>query len=196
MPSIAPQPDWWVISDTHFQHKNINRYCWRTTPAYPTPEAVDQLMYSNWRSLVGKRDTILHLGDLCFWDQGEPIPEMAELPGRKILLRGNHDNYKDEWYEDHGFEVLKDEEIHVRYNHPLALVDVVFSHYPKRHLLPKTVNIHGHVHNNPHEGSSAHINVSVETTHFAPVRLEKVLDKVVWHYSNDITSEGSRRKRR
>lgn len=154
-------------------------------------------MYANWHGLVKPEDTILHLGDLCLWDQGEPIPEMAALPGRKILLRGNHDNYKDEWYEDHGFEVLKEEEIFSRYDHPeCGVFEVIFSHYPKHPLLPKTANIHGHVHNNPHTATPVHLNVSVEMTHFAPVKLQKVLDKVAWHMKRDITGERSRKKGR
>ena len=183
---VEPQPDWWVISDTHWRHRNINKYAWRTTPMFPTPRAVDQLMYSNWRALVKPEDTILHLGDLCFWNQGEPIPEMRELPGRKLLIKGNHDNYRDSWYADHGFEVVAQqrEDIRFRWNDPNGMVDVIMSHYPIHPLLEGAVNVHGHRHNNPGLSTPSHINVSVELTHFAPVRLSKVLEKVCWHHFN------------
>lgn len=165
------------IPTSDFQHKNINRYCHRTTPMFPTPAAVDSLMYSNWRALVRPQDRILHLGDLCKWDQAEPIPEMRELPGKKSLVLGNHDNYRREWYEDHGFEIVDPKDI--AFVHEGLLVHL--THYPMENLIPDEVNIHGHVHNNPHRSTPWHLNVSVEVTHYAPLPFKDAIEKVAYH---------------
>lgn len=185
----------WIISDTHFGHKNINRYCNRTTPAYPTPEAVDGLMVTNWNALVKPTDTILHLGDLCHWGDGHEVPMLRHLTGRKLLLKGNHDNYRDEWYADHGFEVVTEDEIAFSHSHPMSQRPFVvhLTHYP-RPPYNSMVNIHGHVHNNPHHSTPQHLNVSVELTHFAPLPFDDALEKVCCHASKDITSRRTKRK--
>lgn len=172
----------WIISDTHFGHKNISKYCWRTTPTCPTPAAVDALMINNWTASVQPNDTILHLGDLCKWDQGEFMQELYDLPGKKYILRGNHDLYPDKWYADHGFEILSLSDTAFAHHCELGEAIVQMTHYPTQ-IPNDAVNIHGHTHNNPHHSTPSHLNVSVELTHFAPVRLERAVEKVMWHHT-------------
>ena len=50
--------DTWIISDTHFFHENIRRYCNR-------PENWQELIIKNWNDLVSPDETILHLGDFA-----------------------------------------------------------------------------------------------------------------------------------
>jgi calcineurin-like phosphoesterase family protein len=164
------------------QHKNINRYCWRTTPHFPTPESVDRLMVDNWRAFVQSTDTILHLGDLCHWGDAREVPMLHELTGRKLLLKGNHDNYKNRWYADHGFEVVELGELDFHHVCEMGEATVRFTHYPLSPLPPQTTNMHGHVHNNPYHSTPSHLNLSVEVTHYAPVPLQKALDKVMWSH--------------
>ncbi len=49
----------------------------------------------NWRSTVGENDIVLMPGDISWAMRlGEAVPDLewlAALPGRKVLLRGNHD---------------------------------------------------------------------------------------------------------
>jgi len=170
----------WLISDTHVGHRNINTYCWRLTPAFSTPEAVDALMLANWHALVQPDDTILHLGDLCKWGKGEPMPELKALPGNKLLLKGNHDLYADEWYEDHGFTIVEPGQMDFKVDE----VTVRFTHHPvhTKEILPWEVNVHGHVHNNPHWSSPSHLNVSVELTHFAPLLLDRAISNLIWNH--------------
>jgi len=47
----------WLISDTHFGHKNIVQYQQR-------PESHEVIMLSEWIDAVGEHDDILHLGDV------------------------------------------------------------------------------------------------------------------------------------
>lgn len=51
----------------------------------------------NWRALVGTEDSVVVAGDLC-WGMNlkECLPDfkfLDSLPGKKLLLKGNHDYY-------------------------------------------------------------------------------------------------------
>ncbi|MBQ7525568.1 MAG: metallophosphoesterase [Abditibacteriota bacterium] len=61
----------------------------------------------NWESVVKSEDTVLVCGDISWAltrDEAEPdIDFVANLPGRKILIRGNHDY----WWRRGDFNKLK-----------------------------------------------------------------------------------------
>ena len=52
-------------------------------------------IFSSWRERVSEEDCVLLPGDFCWAmqldDALESIAEIAELPGKKVLTRGNHD---------------------------------------------------------------------------------------------------------
>ena len=89
-PILIPQPRW-VISDTHFGHENILQYCpWRQTWASSLAEH-DAALIAAWQACVQPNDWVLHLGDFCLGPR-ESIANLRRLlPGRIILVRGNHD---------------------------------------------------------------------------------------------------------
>src|SRR6266704_1162866 len=74
----------YVISDTHFGHHNIVRYCHR-------PQDHDQLMLDRWRATVPPQATVLHLGDVIFRNPALVPAMLATLPGRIHFIPGNHD---------------------------------------------------------------------------------------------------------
>lgn len=51
----------WIISDTHFGHANIIKYCNRPFTNVTTMNAT---LIRNWKALVKNDDTIWHLGDV------------------------------------------------------------------------------------------------------------------------------------
>lgn len=134
-----------VISDTHFGHTNS----WQKftladgSPLRPftSTEEMDETMIERWNAKVQPHDTVYHLGDVVI--NRKSLPLIKRLNGRKILVRGNHDIFRDEDYRDVGFEQIHGVRVFVD--------KFIFSHIP---LHPDCVserfkvNVHGHLHAN------------------------------------------------
>ena len=178
----------WLISDTHFGHDNIVRFQQR-----PTNHEV--IMASEWIRRVREEDQILHLGDVAF-GRGGRIPRwldvIGRLPGQKFLILGNHDDPSKYDYAKAGFDIVP-EFIHegVAFSHRPVARRMVFDDLHRRPFDAEEsplldadwlVNIHGHTHSNnwnpDHDGTPlgdrAYLNVCVEHTGLAPVRLGNV----------------------
>jgi calcineurin-like phosphoesterase family protein len=168
----------YVISDTHWLHDNIVKYCGR-------PEDHNDRMVKNWNSVVGPDDVVLHLGDLAYgvrdYDTGGQDqektkwmlnPYISVLNGHKYLIKGNHDNFPDSWYEDLGFTIV-DSYFSVRYRKQR----VTFTHVPVVLTYKNEINCHGHVHNTSFSGlTKRHLNMSVEVIDYTPKLITKALD--------------------
>lgn len=61
----------------------------------PGWEGHPQVFFDRWRETVGERDLVLVPGDVSWAmrleDAMPDLEDIAALPGRKVLLRGNHD---------------------------------------------------------------------------------------------------------
>lgn len=163
-------PDTWIISDTHFFHVNVGRYCNR-------PDNWQELIIKNWNDRISPQDTVLHLGDFSFGRRSnfDGLTEM--LPGKMILLRGNHDRLSRTRYESRGVSICNSP-IRVEFNNHIK---VIFSHRPIVPLDEGWINLHGHVHNCPPPpgGSplgSNHINMSIEVRDYRPWRLGEIIN--------------------
>jgi calcineurin-like phosphoesterase family protein len=79
-----------LVSDSHYNHTNILKYCERP---FDTVEEMNQTLIDNWNSVVGKEDHIYHLGDFSFRgiDALNPLLEDGVLNGHIHLILGNHD---------------------------------------------------------------------------------------------------------
>lgn len=162
--------DTWIISDTHFRHKNIIKYANR-------PMNHDNLMMKNWKELVKPTDPILHLGDVHVWygpDKEVAAAAVASLPGDKFLILGNHDEDA-VWHIKHGFSVFSNSSIKVTIDDK----KILFSHYPEYKDLDWDINIHGHIHINGYppecDPTRDYRNVSIEVMGYKPVRLHQIL---------------------
>ncbi len=163
---VGVPPEFWIISDTHFGHRNIYGYTGR-------PADAEERMVANWRALVADEDTIVHLGDLALMDLDRLAQILAGLPGHLLLLPGNHDRQKPETYERLGIATIP----------PFTLSHlgwtVAFTHAPHPELVAvphrQRLNVHGHIHERL-AGDLRLINVGVEWTDYAPVRIEHVID--------------------
>jgi calcineurin-like phosphoesterase family protein len=72
-------------SDLHLGHRNIIRYCNRP---FKNVNEMDDILISNWNSIVREEDTVYHLGDFAFKDADMYL---KELNGNILFVRGNHD---------------------------------------------------------------------------------------------------------
>ena len=75
-------------SDTHFNHANIIKFCNRP---FKDVEQMNDVMIANWNSVIGKDDTVFHLGDFCLGSAAEWTKILDRLNGKIYLIMGNHD---------------------------------------------------------------------------------------------------------
>ena len=92
----------YITSDTHFAHKNILEY--ENRPFKDLSDMREQLIL-NWNSVVSEDDIVIHLGDFGMCNKETATEILTRLNGKKILIKGNHDNHSDQWFLDAGFDV-------------------------------------------------------------------------------------------
>lgn len=86
----------WIISDTHFNHKNILGFTdsegkkFRGDLFKDVSDMNEQMIY-NWNSVIKPEDKVYHLGDVYFGSQPEADAILSRLMGKKRLIVGNHD---------------------------------------------------------------------------------------------------------
>lgn len=93
--------DIWFVSDTHFGHKNIIKYCGRP---YADTGEMDAALLDNWNKVVKPEDTVWHLGDVAFHNH----EIIGQLNGFINLVPGNHDHerrkkvepFVDKWHDE------------------------------------------------------------------------------------------------
>lgn len=162
----------YLISDTHFNHEKIATYCDR-------PLDFTVRLINNWKQTVTDSDCVIHLGDVFIgksagWREIYPL-----LPGRKILVRGNHDRQRScTWWMDHGFSFACDS---------MTFRGALLTHEPYPGPTDK-LNIHGHQHNIWHgfhcDGGKApsshpYFNqrlFAVEYTNYMPIEFDKFVN--------------------
>lgn len=164
----------YFISDTHFHHSNIIKYCNRP---FKDINEMNETIISNRNSSITKDDIVYHLGDFCLSNDDEIKNIFNRLNGNKILIRGNHDRKPVKFYENIGFEVL---------THALIVLDeykLMLSHVPLPDVKVPVgyINLHGHIHNKKisddypkNYSENRHINLSVDSTDFKPVSLGEI----------------------
>jgi calcineurin-like phosphoesterase family protein len=176
------------ISDTHFSHDNIIKYCNR-----PFKNSMDMnpVLWEGMLEADRAGKTIIHTGDFIFHHNVTIIPEFKNKD-KHIIVLGNHD--KPEWikryypkvfgtilgttdtWRTHAFQIVVDS------------TPILLSHEPQQQLKGCGYNIYGHHHNNMFKDpsyfmreyewvfdSSQHLNVSVELTNYKPVSFQEAI---------------------
>jgi len=181
-----------VISDHHLGHTNS----WEKfklsdgSPLRPftSTEEMNETMIERHNAKVKEQDTVYFLGDVVI--NKKYLELVKRMNGRKILVRGNHDIFKDEDYRSVGFEQMHGVRVFVD--------KFILSHIP---LHPDCVterfkvNVHGHLHANEVKmpwGVNADRNeiiyadfpdprylcVSVEHTNYEPLHFDEVQARI------------------
>ena len=125
----------WLITDTHWNHKMLVDEGHR-------PADFEAQIAKNWRKAVMLQDTVIHLGDVIMARSSELFEILTTLPGKKILVRGNHDRESDGWYERNGFSFVAQ---------GILIGGVWLTHAPQVTLPDGAIlNVHGHLHAGTH----------------------------------------------
>jgi calcineurin-like phosphoesterase family protein len=164
--------DTWVIADTHFYHDKLILKEYEDRPKHH-----NELMITNWQTLVQPNDHILHLGDVLIGGRERREAMAYRLTGYKYLILGNHDlQSRNTLRNDMNFAVLPD--IVEEY---INGIHTVFTHRPYELIKDYQVNIHGHIHSKkpPSFYTDRHINVSVEVMNYSPIKLGALLEERV-----------------
>ena len=161
---MTPKTRRFLLSDTHWGHTAIQKHCRR-------PADVDGRIIKACKRLISPEDLVIHLGDVCF-NFYDLKSTMAELPGRWVLVRGNHDPKSISWYMNNGFVFACD---------ALELGGCYFTHKPSPNL-PEgcAYNVHGHLHNRfpaDHRAYPHSRLFALEHSRYEPMLLEKFLQK-------------------
>ena len=156
-----------LISDTHFGHKNIVKFTKDDgSPLRPWDdvEEMNQALVDNWNSVVGKHDKVYHLGDATM--DAKSLQWFGSLNGRIILIKGNHDIQKLKYYTPYFDDIRGAHEVD----------KLVLTHIPiEKHFnsMRYDGNIHGHTHQH-NMGDPWYYNVSVEQINYTPINFEVV----------------------
>ena len=168
-------PSVFLVSDTHFGHAGVCRFLREDgTKLRPwtNPDEMDEHMVKVWNETVKPTDKVYHLGDVVI--NRKALKTLARLNGDKVLIRGNHDIFRDTEYREYFREIRA---YHV-------MNGMILSHIP---IHPESLsrfgtNIHGHLHSNRVMKDSAIDNryhcVCVEQTDFKPILFEHVIERI------------------
>lgn len=150
----------WIITDTHWHQDGTK---------IDRPVDHTERQFKAWKGIVKEDDVVIHCGDVT-WSAKTLSDDLKNLPGRKILVRGNHDKESHSWYMRHGFEFACDS---------FVMKKVLFTHAPASSLPGiALLNVHGHLHGNGHrlEGykpQSFNKLLALEHTGYAPISFDK-----------------------
>lgn len=176
--------NYYFISDTHFYHGNIIRYCNRP---FKTVNEMNSTIVKNINKEVKEDDILIHGGDFAYGRMSsiENIEYIRQFIVCKniILVCGNHDKI-----------ILQSKILKSLFSETLNyfLRDInghkfLITHKPVYHdcdtwektLLKQEYNkdnsliyLHGHTHNNSHLGPR---NLCVENNNYSPISLEQIL---------------------
>lgn len=154
----------WLISDTHFDHGNIIRYCNRP---FVSVEDMNETLVRNWRDTVKSDDLVFMLGDIAMGRHYTAIDRwLRQLTGRIFLVKGSHDH-----------------ELRAPYYRLLHAdnKDWLLVHNPDDTPVWWTGwVIHGHLHNQAPfiDHGKKRVNVSVEAIDYQPVAMTAILKEL------------------
>lgn len=163
----------YFISDTHFFHYNIIKYCNRP---FKSLEEMNETIIQNWNKRVKPEDTIFHLGDLAFKYAPSETPDapkkgveqiLSRLNGKIILLEGNHDTRN-------GAKTIIETMV---INH--GGYKIFLTHNPNYARINFHFNFCGHLHGKYgkfiQKEKSVIVDLSVENWHYTPVTINEII---------------------
>jgi calcineurin-like phosphoesterase family protein len=160
----------WFTSDTHFFHRNIIKYCQASRGRFKDEEEMNDAIISAWNNRVGENDIVYHLGDVAFGAAIKAAAILSRLNGKKILIKGNHDDRHLKSYQFvNSWDYVADSYLEIMIDD----IPVTLCHYPMiewNHMHRGSYHLYGHVHGNRmHKEQGRRMDVGVDTrTDLAP----------------------------
>lgn len=172
----------WITSDTHFNHKNIIKYCGR--PFYNVHE-MNYTIIERWNECIKPNDNVMHLGDFGFGSKQSLEKIFKKLNGNITLFIGNHDKKK--IYNELPFWNIKqgvDDNLYIcdqqvlrcHYPYPESMPEGEIDKFAKRR--PIDIGqwlICGHIHEK-WKLRGRMINVGVDVWDFRPVHFDQIVE--------------------
>ena len=97
----------YLISDTHFNHANIIKYC---NIPFKNVKEMNKTLIKNWNNIVRDKDIVYFLGDFVLSkNKVERAKEFIELlNGEIIFIKGNHDKFGEKFrvVEHNGYRFM------------------------------------------------------------------------------------------
>lgn len=161
-----------VIGCCHFDDDNMAKI-----RGFASASEMNTFMETAWKANVSEEDLVYILGD---FSTSRPSYWNEHLPGKKILIMGNHDHYQ---AREAGFISVHDTLI-VRLQNGRD-VDVCFmSHYPHLSWPERgsgSVHLHAHCHGQqplslPGSGGTARLDMSAELWGYSPKSLDEIIN--------------------
>ena len=135
----------YYISDLHLFHEASIKFDNRP---FGSLEEMHSTILSNWNGTVTNGDTVYILGDVSMRGKSEDlISFVARLKGRKILIKGNHDDVSDYRYKQLFAEICDYKEIQDCVGQDTYRI--VMCHYPVfswNKMSQGTILLYGHTH--------------------------------------------------
>jgi calcineurin-like phosphoesterase family protein len=139
---------------------------------------MNECIFDSWTGMVKNDDTIYHLGDVLWREPLHIVEKLKKLPGRKILIPGNHDNKLNLLAEV--FEIappILEEKFLLNGERR----EIVLCHYPMQSWNGSyggSWHFYGHVHGRI-ENSFQRLDVGVDSWNFQPVPLELAAASII-----------------
>ena len=166
-----------VISDLHLKQDSVLTFFKDDEKKIPLRDFknMDEMhgyIVRRWNEVVNVNDKVYILGDITWGEEG--LLYLNAMKGRKILVKGNHDNvfncrkYLSYFDDIHGVKPLTHNG-----------VSMVLTHVPVHPscLERWDINVHGHLHSNTID-DERYFNVSVEQVDYTPLSLDQI---AAWH---------------
>ena len=135
----------YYISDLHLFHENAIHFDQRP---FESVQQMHDTILKNWNDRVMNGDYVYILGDVSMRGKNEDlIAFVARLKGRKVLIRGNHDDVSDYRYQQLFAEICDYKEIHDSVGK--EKFGLVLSHYPIfswKNMGRGKILLYGHTH--------------------------------------------------
>lgn len=203
----------WFSSDIHFGHANVIGFSNRP---YENIDDMKHKIIMNHNRLVKPEDLVVHVGDIFFYHTPEEMKEvLSQMNGRKVLVRGNHDQ-KPRQMMNAGYEICVEQmefiianervlvshypyrmeanlmrylKIKKKVHKLLGLRPVFFEKYHERRPIDEgKFLIHGHTHD-VGQTKNRMIHVGVDAWDYKPVNVQKIANMIQEIKRNESTSK-------